>query len=285
MSRKVRFVARLVVVIVLVSSLLLSKTTATANLHINSLIREVNKRGLVWYNSWKTNALSGERFVVFYPDGQRREARMVLDAAEGFYPELVRNFGLEIQGSIPVLLYAEQEKLNRKFGWPADSSTVGVYWAGSIRVLSPEVWIEPGEDYYRTFMDVGPMAHEIGHLFVDHLSRGNCPRWFNEGVVQYQEYLLSGFRFGGACSLPLERAYSFAELARFDALEDQHLAYHQSFSVMVFLVESYGWPAVIRVLEAFGRGAGLEGALELVLGIDLDTLDGEWRRWVACKQE
>jgi|Deesub1362A_J573_1020465.scaffolds.fasta_scaffold00215_31 hypothetical protein len=288
MSLRIHFLVKLTVVVVLVSSILFTKLPTAATLYINSLIREINKRGLAWYHSRAMNALDGERFVVFHQDGKQLEARMILDAAEGFYPALAENFGFEIPGPIPVLLYTDREGLNRSFGWPADANTVGVYWAGSIRVLSPDVWIDPEEeeqDYYQAFVDLGPMAHEIVHLFVDYLTRGNCPRWFNEGVAQYQEYLLTGFHFGEARFFPLENAYTFAELADFDSLEDQNLAYHQSFSIMTFLVESYGWPAVIRVLDAFGRGASLEEALEQVLDLDLNTLDGEWKRWVAHMQE
>lgn len=283
MSRKTRFATRLTLVFILVSSLVLIKLPAVTNLYINSLIREINKRGLVWYHSLGMNALAGERFIVFHRDGQQREAEMILDAAEGFYPALAENFVLDIHGSIPVLLYNDRESLNRSFGWPADANTMGVYWAGSIRVLAPYTWIDPGEkqDPYRAFADLGPMAHEITHLFVDHLTRGNCPRWFNEGVAQYQEYLLTGFQFGEARAFPLERAHTFTELASFDFLEDQHLAYHQSFSILVYLVETYGWDAVVQMLEVFGRGVGLEEALERVLDIDLNTMDGEWKAWAS----
>lgn len=287
MSRKARLLVRLTIVSVLVGSLVLTKIPAAPNLYINSLIREINKRVLVWYGySRGMEALSGGRFVVLFRDGQKREAEMILAAAEGFYPALAEQFGLEIRGPVPVLLYDDRENLNKSFGWPADADTMGVYWAGSIRVLSPDAWIDPAErDYYRVFAELGPMPHEIAHLFVDHLSMGNCPRWFNEGVAQYQEYRLTGFHFGEAGRFPLDRAFSPAELAGFNTLEDQHLAYHQSFSIVAFLVETYGWPAVVSVLKKLGRGATLEEGLNEALGIDLITLDGEWKRWVKHGQE
>ncbi|ACA60690.1 peptidase MA family metallohydrolase [Candidatus Desulforudis audaxviator] len=286
MSRKARLVARLTLVSVLVSSLVLMKIPTVPNLYINSLIREINKRVLVWYSySRGMDALSGERFIVFYHAGRQREAEMVLTAAEGFYPALAENFGLEIQGPVPVLLYDDRESLNKSFGWPADADTLGVYWAGSIRVLSPDAWINSADerDYYRVFAELGPMSHEIAHLFVDYLSMGNCPRWFNEGVAQYQEHRLTGFHFGEACSFPLEKAFSLEELAGFDTLEEQNRAYHQSFSIVSFLVETYGWPAVVSVLREFGRGADLEDGLKRVFGIDPNTLDGEWKRWVRYR--
>jgi hypothetical protein len=286
MSRRTHLAVWLTVVFLLVGVLLI-KIPTFANLYINSLIREINKRGLVWYHARGTNSLGGERFVVFYQDGQQREAAVVLDAAEGFYPVLARNFGFDIQGPVPVLLYAEREALNQSFGWPADANTVGVYWAGSIRVLSPAVWIDPLEaeaDYDRYFHEMGPMAHEIAHLFVDYLSRGNCPRWFNEGVAQYQEYLLTGFQFGEPRFFPLENAYTLEELQYFDQLEDQNLAYLQCFSLVYFLVEQHGWPVVVRVLEALGRGASLATAMQDELGLDLNTLDGEWKRWAAYQE-
>jgi hypothetical protein len=228
------------------------------------------------------DSLPGERFVVFYEDGQSTDARVVFEAAESFYPQLASDFGVDVGSRTPVRLYADMRDLNRSFGWPLNASTMGVYWAGSIRVLAPEAWIGEGEEQeIRTlFMESGPMAHEIAHLFVDQVTRGNCPRWFNEGVAQYQEYRLTGFNFGEARAFPTQIAYTLTELENFDTLENQNRAYHQSFSMVVFLIEFRGWPAVLEVLTELGAGRSLDEAIVMVTGSNLQQFYRAWQAWI-----
>jgi len=228
------------------------------------------------------DSLPGERFVVFYEDGRSTDARVVFEAAESFYPQLASDFGVDVGSRTPVRLYADMRDLNRSFGWPLNASTMGVYWAGSIRVLAPEAWIGEGEEQeIRTlFMESGPMAHEIAHLFVDQVTRGNCPRWFNEGVAQYQEYRLTGFNFGEARAFPTQIAYTLTELENFDTLENQNRAYHQSFSMVVFLIEFRGWPAVLEVLTELGAGRSLDEAIVMVTGSNLQQFYRAWQAWI-----
>lgn len=266
----------------LVSVLVLINIPINANLYMNSLIRELNKRVLLWYFARGMDSLPGERFVVFYEDGQSTDARVVFEAAESFYPHLASDFGVDVGSRTPVRLYADMRDLNRSFGWPLNASTMGVYWAGSIRVLAPEAWIGEGEEQeIRTlFMESGPMAHEIAHLFVDQVTRGNCPRWFNEGVAQYQEYRLTGFNFGEARAFPTQIAYTLTDLEDFDALENQNRAYHQSFSMVLFLIESRGWPAVLEVLTELGTGRSLDEVIVMVTGSDLQQFYQAWQAWI-----
>lgn len=266
----------------LVSVLVLINIPINANLYMNSLIRELNKRVLLWYFARGMDSLPGERFVVFYEDGRSIDARVVFEAAESFYPQLASDFGVDVGSRTPVRLYADMRDLNRSFGWPLNASTMGVYWAGSIRVLAPEAWIGEGEEQeIRTlFMESGPMAHEIAHLFVDQVTRGNCPRWFNEGVAQYQEYRLTGFNFGEARAFPTQIAYTLTELENFDTLENQNRAYHQSFSMVVFLIEFRGWPAVLEVLTELGAGRSLDEAIVMVTGSNLQQFYRAWQAWI-----
>ncbi|MDI6710866.1 MAG: hypothetical protein QMC81_07015 [Thermoanaerobacterales bacterium] len=265
--------------------LALATFAAPASLYINSLVREWNKRYVFWQTRG-AEAVEGEHFTVLHR-GAPDDARLVLAAAEEFYPRVARDLGLEVPDRTPVLLYRDMEALNRSFGWSGNIGTMGVYWAGSIRVLAPETWIAGAEAAEReaVFTHSGPMAHEITHLFVDHLTRGNCPRWFNEGVAQYEEYRLTGFRFAEADAFDPARAFSLEDLGRFDALEDQDRAYHQAFSMVSFLVERNGWEAVRGVLADLGRGRGFDAALKDHTGCDQAALMGAWCEWLATGQE
>jgi len=269
----------------LVVWLALTAFAAPASLYINSLVREWNKRYILWQTRG-AEALTGEHFTVLHR-GAADDARLVLAAAEEFYPRVARDLGTEVPGRTPVLLYRDMEALNRSFGWSGNVGTMGVYWGGSIRILAPGSWIggTGAEEREVVFMRSGPMAHEITHLFVDYMTRGNCPRWFNEGVAQYEEYRITGFRFAEAEAFDPAQAYTLDDLARFDALEDQDRAYHQAFSMVFWLAERQGWDAVRGVLADLGRGRGFDTALGDNTGYSPEALMNAWRASLAGVQE
>lgn len=274
-----------IAVCLLAGWLALATFAAPTSLYINSLVREWNKRYIFW-ETRSAEAVEGEHFTVLHR-GASDDARLVLAAAEEFYPRVARDLGVEVPDRTPVLLYRDMEALNRSFGWSGNVGTMGVYWAGSIRVLAPRSWIGGAGAAEReaVFMHSGPMAHEITHLFVDYLTRGNCPRWFNEGVAQYEEYRLTGFRFAEADAFDPARAYSLEDLGRFDALEDQDRAYHQAFSIVSLLVERQGWDAARGVLADLGMGRSFDTALKDNTGYGQAALMDAWREWLARGQE
>ncbi len=271
----------------LVGLLTLINLPFNVNLYINSLVREINKRAILWYSGRGMESLPGDNFVVFYHEvgDAKRDARIVLDAAERFYPSLASAFEADVQSTTPVILYRDVGDLNRSFGWPANAGTMGVYWAGAIRVLTPEAWIETEREaeISALFAESGPMAHEIAHLFIDQIARGNCPRWFNEGVAQYQEYRLTGFNFGEAETFPVELAYTLDELDSFNALDDQNRAYHQSFSMVTCLAETRGWGTVLDLLTELGSGKSFDEAMMIVAGSDTVQFYQDWRTWVESQ--
>lgn len=274
-------VEKVVLCLFLISSLMLTKFPAFASMYINHVTREINKRSWLWY-ARGMDRVAGEHFAVLYPSGQAAAAELVLDAAEHFYPSIAGDFGSEVKGLTPVVVYGDMTRLNRSFGWPANAGTMGVYWAGTIRVLAPDAWIaeEDAASVREVFISSGPMAHEITHLFVDELTRGNCPRWFNEGVAQFEEYCLTGFKFQEPEFFNPDTAYSLNELDEFDELSDQDKAYHQAFSMVYFLVEKYEWGQVLQVLHGLGRALRFDEAVKNALGLSIDEVDRAWRQYL-----
>ena len=186
--------ARIIAAIIVLLLSILWRIPASAKFYGYGAIRELVKIYVV-IGSWNMSKLTSEHFFVKYMPEDRGEAELVLETAEKFYQPITEDFGYTPRGRIPIILYSTKQELNQSFGWDASESAMGVYWAGVIRVLSPGAWVAETEaDRVReVFVSSGPVAHELTHLMVDYLTGGNYPRWFTEGVAQYEEYKLTGF--------------------------------------------------------------------------------------------
>lgn len=139
-------------------------------------------RALAYLRTLHFSQLEGPHFTVRYPRGAEEDARLVLSAAEHFYPLVDRDFGGRLPQKNLIIL------VNR---FP-DDQTMGLYSRGVIEVLAPSRWLPPVGERASVFYAEGPLAHELTHLAVDLLTRGNVPRWFTEGVAQYEECKLTG---------------------------------------------------------------------------------------------
>ncbi|MCG9968339.1 hypothetical protein L9W92_09770 [Pelotomaculum terephthalicicum JT] len=266
--------------VIIVTALFL-KLPAGAKFYGYGAIRELMKTHAV-IGTWGMDKISSEHFYIRFLPDKRAEAELVLAVAEQFYGPVRADFGYSTRGKIPIILYSSKEELNKSFGWEAKESAMGVYWAGTIRVLSPAVWaggVEP-ERIKEKFISSGPMAHELTHLMVDYLTGGNYPRWFTEGVAQYEDYKLTGFVIGDQAGLPGQQHYSIEELeADFDSLPEQAQAYKDSFAAVDYIAQKYGEDALRELIDELGRGHSLSQAMENVLNVDMWQFGYNCHNW------
>lgn len=233
------------------------------------------------YQTRKLATLESDHIKVKYQPKDARYASMVLEASESFYLPIAQKYGLQSKNKITVLVYPSREELNASFGWPASENAMGVYWAGVIRVLSPASWVEGSDpvEMKDAFTNIGPMAHEMTHLAVDYSTRGNCPRWFTEGLAQLEEYHLTGFRFSPETNAG-DSFYSLKDMdINFDDLPDQALAYRESLSAVEYINSVYGEKKLLDIVDSLGEGKGMGQSLEKVLGVDIATFEQNWRSW------
>lgn len=263
---------RFIVLGIVLLAYLLLRVPAFTKMYINEMVREIN-RSLVPVQCMGLERIGGEHSVVFYPKGEEEAAKLVIRTAERFFPVVANEFGLKLERRVPIILYREQKDLNRIFGWPADEGTMGVYWGGVVRVLSPDSWLDVSDSgaLEETFSRNGPIVHEAAHLMIDYKTRGNYPRWLTEGLAQEMERRLTGFKFD-----PPEQLYdyySFSALNDFDSLPDQRIAYHQSYLMVKYLLEHGGSGKVNRLLTELGRGRSFASALQETMGYGISEFE------------
>ncbi|PKM47978.1 MAG: hypothetical protein CVV03_01040 [Firmicutes bacterium HGW-Firmicutes-8] len=243
--------------------------------------RYVLKAQMMWQTrTW--DELEGTHFIVRYLPQDDNIADMVLASAEKDYQPVSQNFGYLSQERILVVIYPTKQSLGRSFGWAADESAMGVYWAGVIRVLSPNVWVEEENPAHVrwVFESEGPMAHELTHLIVDYSTGGNYTRWFTEGIAQYEEAKLTGYRMEHDEIRRPDEMYPLIKMdGEFDSLENQNLAYFESYQAVKFLVENYGEESLREILDSLSKGRSMKASFRSTLGIAIDQFERDFKMW------
>lgn len=244
-------------------------------------VRNITKAGVL-YKMDNLAAQESEHFIVKYGPQDQAAVQMIVDIAEEVYGPVTASLGFAPPGKATIVVISSREKMQEKFGWSGEQSAMGVFWSGLIKVLSPQAWLY-GDDLSAQkayFSKNGPVAHEFTHLVVDAATRGNYPRWFTEGIAQYQEYRLNGYEWITAANQLDQTLYTLEELEQnFDGLPNQSLAYRESFAAVRYMYETYGDESIRTVLGELNQGKTMRAAIKQVLKMDYQQLEQAWQQW------
>lgn len=252
--------------------------------YIYRVFREGSKVQMLWETrGW--GEIQSSHFIVRYHPQDEKNAELVLSTAEKSYQPVISRFGFNPKEKTLIVVYPTKESLGRSFGWAADESAMGVYWAGVIRVLSPTLWIDETEPekVQEIFETEGPVAHEFTHLMVDYLTGGNYTRWFTEGIAQYEEKRITGYQLEQRDVKHPGELYPLSRMdADFDRLTDQGLAYYQSLQAVNYIVDRYGEESLRNVLGDLGKGNSMEKSFMKNLGLSMDQFETNFKKWAVA---
>ncbi|AJQ29757.1 peptidase MA family metallohydrolase [Pelosinus fermentans] len=218
-------------------------------------------------------------FRIKYAPVDADTVSMIGQAAEAAYQPVVETLQYAPSGKTLILIHSNKNQLRQAFGWSGNESAMGVYWGGTIQLLSPHVWLNDGESV-EEFIHSGPMVHEYTHLVFDHITNGNYPRWFTEGLAQYVEYRANHYEWITADNVLDDRMYTMRELEdSFDELSNQSLAYRQSLAAVRYMAEVYGEDTLQDVVKSLKAGDSLEKAIRKNVGMDYATFENSWKQW------
>ena len=112
------------------------------------------------------------------------------------------------------------------------------------------------------------------------------PKWFNEGIAiyfSYDEYFADGDAISKA--LFSDSIISLDEID--DVLNFQHakanLAYEESYSFTLYLVETFGMEKMIELLSALSRSPSFEESFRHVFAVDLYDVEIAWYESIKKK--
>jgi tetratricopeptide (TPR) repeat protein len=192
------------------------------------------------------------------------------------YDDLSRRYGKLENPNIRLELYANQESFGvRTSGVPA-SFLQGVCFGTTIVARLP--LDEP--------VNVGmTLFHELSHVFHLQLSNHRVPRWFTEGLAEYEtkrrrpewsrEQEINVYEAFVAKKIPnivdLNRAFSHAT-----SMNDLAVAYIASTYVVEHLIDRFGFRIVPKLLKGWKQGLPTSKVLPNVLGVSIENLNREF---------
>jgi predicted Zn-dependent protease len=229
--------------------------------------------------------------TVKYPRFSIRYKKTERELLDRYVPELMnrafesmqKSYGFTPETPIGVELYAERENFGIRTGGLPQIAIQGVCFGRTLASMSPE----------RESFNLGmTLWHELSHVFHIQMSRSRVPRWFTEGLAEYEtiiarpewvrendQELFEALRNARLPALGnMSRAFTRAE-----ELEDVGMAYYASSQILVMLAEHYGHDKLAAMLRAWGAGKTSEQVMQGVLGKQPGELDQEFKQFAEKK--
>ena len=218
----------------------------------------------------------GGHFVITFEGGENDDlGGEVLEVLEDAYNWIGLQLDHYPEKRVTVILYSRRQfsELTNSPDW------AGGLYDGKIRL--PVGGITSVDARVR-----GLLYHEYMHVVVRDIVGNKVPAWFNEGLAEVAERHVTAAPMEVlALAKQQDKLLPLQALERsFHNLEGTQvaLAYEQSYAVVHFLIERYGWHNVRDLLFALRENKTFFEAIEEVLGIDSMTYKTLQRRWLRA---
>ena len=240
-------------------------------------------KSLYWYGDtrFQWSKLQEGPVTVYYYGGAESNAKQVMQAGQDTRRKVGGMLGTEAQpfkvmlyNSVPDIIGAQRPEASEVR--QRELIRAGVAYSGPDLVQVLGIGSVGATDTAR---------HEIAHLFV-HWSAGvSVPTWLNEGLAvwaqsdpgaEYRQALQNGIQ--------ADRLQLLRGLDSFPGRSDETImAYGQSWSVVKYLIDSYGPEKMRKLMETIKAGDGVVKGLQEIYGLKVDGLDAEWRKSVGAR--
>ena len=180
---------------------------------------------------------------------------------------------------VQVELYSTREQFSVRTSGLPNIGIQGVCFGHVVAALSPKS--EP-------FNWGNVVWHELGHVFAIQLSKNHVPRWFTEGLSEYETIarrpewrreldpeLYMAIRAGrlpGA--VDMNRAFTHATDGA-----DVTVAYYAASQMLVYTAEEFGMPKIVQALRLWGQGVRTPDVIQRAFGILASDYDARYRAW------
>jgi len=222
--------------------------------------------------SWES--VSEGNVSVYWYAGSRSSAVSSLEVAHETLDKMSALLGVTVDYPVKVWIYDSYEDMLPALVWRSEAHAQRVVVAGE-RVSSDTVLLQ-GEGADDT------LRHELTHI-VTHVAGegpyGSLPTWLDEGTAMYGQSE-PGEGYTSALNNAVERDSLLSLRSMTSPTGDASkvgLFYGQAWSVVNFLIETYGPAKFAELYAVFKEGSTTDKALLKVYGFDQGGLEDAWR--------
>lgn len=225
--------------------------------------------------------VDGQTFRIRYLKEEKpileRYVPRLLDEAWG---SMVKRYGFTPKTPVSIELYADDEHFSVRTSGLPNVGIQGVCFGQSLALLSPQA---------APFNWGNVLWHELGHVFTIQLSKNHVPRWFTEGLSEYETIVrrpewqreedpqlyaaLKGDRVPALTGF--NRAFTHV-----DSVEEVTMAYYAASQIVVFMVDRYGFDKVVSMLPRYAKGERTPEVVKGALGVTPEEVDKAYRQWL-----
>jgi len=229
--------------------------------------------------TWQS--LAEGKVILYWYDADQTFGRRLLSSAVESLARLEENVGVELEKPVKVIVYQSKADMQEALISRGTIFEEQIITLGT--VVAPDTVLLHGthRDADRT------IAHELTHVVVGLATENpysEIPAWLNEGLAMYNEGELRGSNTEaleeGIRENTLISVRSLTALTGKPA--EVNLFYGQVYSVIDFLLKTYGKEKMSELLKVFKQGRLPDDALMEVYGFDQDELDAQWRESIGA---
>ena len=224
---------------------------------------------------WST--LEADGVVIHFYSGSEEDARAMLQVAGEAIAEMSDLLDATVEFPVNVRIYASTDDMRPALRRRSETYESQITTAG-VRVSSDTVLVLGNVSF-------STLRHELAHVVTAVAGEGpfgDLPAWLDEGTAVYAQGDPEGF--GGAVERAIDRGnvLSVRSITSYPGDPNKvNLFYGQSWSLVSYLVDTYGEAKFAEVFAEIKGGNTTDGALEAVYGFDQGGLDNEWRASVG----
>ena len=227
---------------------------------------------------WKTR--ESEHLILSWYEGSEEFADDLLQAGEDALTRLNQMTGVTVEKQVMIFIYASSQAMQEATLFAPDWSGGRAFpWNSTVIIGVSPFDLEWGMD---------TMAHELSHVVIGHYTFScvnSTPIWIDEGLAMVTEGALdSYFRDVLEKAVDEDNLLSVREVGQvFSANPDLALlSYAESYSLVTYLLETYGDKPMLQLLDRFKKGESEDKAMLEVYGFDRDGLEVQWRDWLGA---
>jgi hypothetical protein len=231
--------------------------------------------------SW--DSLTEGKVTMYWYEGDESFIQELMAAAQQALARLAEDTGAELEKPAKIYIYADVRDLHGAMIYPRE-------WTGGVaftRFGTIAIGISPVNLHWGK----RAIAHELAHLVIHQMvlnPYSGLPTWLDEGLAMYAEGVAApGYTAYLDQAIAEDNLISVRSLSSpFSAYAaEATLSYAQSYSLVEFLISSYGQGKMLELLNTFSQGSSYDAALETAYGFDTDGLDTLWREHVTGQSQ